>query len=410
MNIEPFVATASTPPPPYWERIEGAEAALVEFSESGKLYHIEDPTGQNRRLVEGWTSLNGADWEDEDVPSHVFLGAIEEYYRKNPVILWDHQRDKPIGELLEWEITDQGLFVRFRIYDSRDFDNPNSAMLALCNDKWSLVRRGLIRGLSWDGRARKRWIWSADLGKMIKQPIEILMSEITVTPIQVHPGAKITGCNTLSKALRITKALRLRGGATTGANAMPMTPEQQAAFDAQQAYVAALKALPEGVEPPAEVITNQEAITKALGLKQPPAQPPVAPAQPAIPADIMEAITKALAPTMSLVEQHTAAIAAISNQAAPLRNQVAHDDNPVGQPRPNAGAPDMYERMTKALDMGGQIRGGKLERGQGEAAMIGGPELMKMHMAINGMKLSWNGRQPDITWSDSAKALMARVQ
>ena len=70
----------------------------------------------------------------------------------------------------------------------------------------------------------------------------------------------------------------------------------------------------------------------------------------------------------------------------------------------------MYERMTKALDMGGQIRGGKLERGQGEAAMIGGPELMKMHMAINGMKLSWNGRQPDITWSDSAKALMARVQ
>ena len=64
-------------------------------------------------------------------------------------------------------------------------------------------------------------------------------------------------------------------------------------------------------------------------------------------------------------------------------------------------------RIVLDKDVGG---GGKLERGQGEAAMIGGPELMKMHMAINGMKLSWNGRQPDITWSDSAKALMARVQ
>ena len=408
------VATPDTPPPPYWERMDDAQSAIVEFVASGNLYHIEDPTGQNRRIAEGWTSLGGADWEDEDVPPHTLLDAVEAYARKNPVILWDHQRDKPIGELLEWEVTEKGLFVRFRIFDERDFDDPKSELLALCNQTWSLLRRGLVRGLSWDGRARKRWVWSDDLGKYIKQPVEVLMSEITVTPIQVHPGAKVTGVNTLSKALRICKALRIGGSAiTTGEN--PMNPKVKAAMDAQAAYAASLADLPDDVELPEELLTNEEGITKALGLggsQEPPVEPPQENEPPAsnppafqMPPELQEAITKSL----EIGQQNAAAIAALSGEVAPLRNQVAHDD-PGANPRPAGGAPSTYERMTKALELGSQVRDGKLNRGQGEPAIVSGPDLMGMHMAMNGMKLDWTGRKPEITFGDGVKRLMATPQ
>lgn len=379
------IATPDTPPPPYWERLDDGQVANVEFVASGDLYHVEDPN--NRRIVEGWCSLGGVDWEDEEILSTALPQAVEVYARKNPVILWDHKREFPIGQLLEWEVSERGLFVRFRILDASDFDDPDSEILKKCNEVWGLVRRGIVRGLSWNGRARKRHVWSHDLRQWIKQSVEILMSEITVTPVQVHPGAKITGVNTLSKALEICKALRL------GDKGEPMDPIK-AAQEAQAAYVAALKALPDGATLPSELVENHEAVNKALGIEPP--------------ADLSEAINKALSPLQNKIAQLESKLGG----PAPLRNRVGEgNDGANGRPGERNGAEVFYENISKALEIGGDVRDGKAKRGTGERLFLTGPDLMGMYLVANDCQLNWKRSQkPDISFGPGAHALMNAQQ
>lgn len=386
----PPIAAVETPPPPYWERVDGGEAAIVEFVASGELYHVPDP--ENRRIAEGWMSLGDVDWQDEDVPSVILGQSIAAYARKNPVILWDHKRHFPIGQLLEWEVSEKGVFVRFRILDASDFDDPDSEILKKCNEVWGLVRRGLVRGLSWDGRARKRYIWSTELGKLIKQPVEILMSEITVTPVQVHPGAKITGVNTLSKALTLCKALELGDKGETS-----MSEELKAA---QDAYLAALHKMPDGSTLPPEILNNHEQITKALSLEPapPPPQEPPPKASTTLPSELQEAITKALEP----LQQKVGDLESKLNVPAELRNKVQHGNAPASNPRPGSEptpGEQFHEQITKALQLGSQVRDGKLQRGHGERVSVNGEDLMGACMIAQGLQLNWRekGYRPDIT-------------
>lgn len=427
----PTISTPDTPPPPYWERLDEAQVASVEFVAGGDLYHVDDDSGQNYRIAEGWCSIDGIDWEDEHVPASVFQNAVDAYAKKNPTILWDHKRDQPIGVLMAWEVDKQGLFVRFRILDERDFDDPeNSDLLRLCNQTWSLIKRGLVRGLSWNGRARKRFVWSSELGKYIKQPVEILMSEITVTPIQVGPGAKITGVNTLSKALEICKAL------TLGAQGeKTMDPKMKAAIEAQKAYLASLGDLPDGAELPKELLEIQEGINKAMGVsgqpqnntqtqqptqttqqpstqttQQPQSSQTQNPAQGGTASEVHEAITKALAPLQQQVQQLNDKV----NGPGPLRNRVGHDgDNPTSTARPGdrSNGSDFYENVSKALHLGGDIRDGKLKRGTGERSRVSGYDLMGMSLVAHGAQLNWKPHlSPDISFGKEAIELIDAQQ
>jgi len=401
LNLQhPQVATTDTPPPPYWERTQEEQAGVVEFVASGELYHIEDDTGQSRRLAEGWCSLGGIDWQDEDVPPAVFEGAVEEYAKKNPIILWDHKREFPLGRLLEWEVSTEGLFVRFQVLDARHFDNPDtSEILKNCDQVWALMRRGIVRGLSWDGRARKRYVWSAELNQYVKQPVQILMSEITVTPVQVHPGAKVTGVNTLSKALRICKALVLGPTDDASRGVQPMDPKLKAALEAQKAYAEALHSLGDGAELPPELIEAEEKISKALGLQQATPPPPANPVKPADPpalgADLQEAISKALGPLQQKIDSLDARV----NGRAPLRRQVGGNPDPVSNPKPGDRVEMTVEEQTsKALKMGGNVRDGKLDRGTGKPVRgVTGEDLMGLVMMNNGMTLNWPGKPPEIS-------------
>lgn len=396
--IAPTVASVQPPPPPYWEHLGDNYSASVEFIAGGKLYHVNDSAGENRRLFEAWLSLRGADYQDEDIPISILEEGVKAYAAKNDVILWDHKRDFPIARLLEWEVTKEGLFIRGEVLSATHFDDPDSEILKKANEVWSLVKRGHIRGISWDGRGRKRWVFSPELGKYIKQPIEILMSEITITPVQVNPGAKIVGVNTLSKALHICKALELGSDQQKGES--QMNDAMSRVVKAQQALLENLRALPDGVELPPEVVKAQEAMTKALGLQE--GGEPSAPEPPAWFKQFAENMHKSLETVQQNVQQQAQQIRQLGGKAAPLQNRVTHSNgDPSASGRPIEEEPHFYEQTTKALEVGGNIRNNRLNRGIGDLAFIPGEDLMLMYMVNTGQRLKaqpFKRGGPELSW------------
>lgn len=218
---------------PEWMPLPPDAAATqdLEWSlDTNELQHIHDESGEERRLFRGWASLGGIDYQGHEIAPDAFEKMASEYLSKNPVLLWDHIRHLPIGNVLSLTTTDKGLYIEAEIWKLNDleWDEEEEARKAKeqgehyagkadigakCNQVWDLVRTGKIRGLSIRGKARQ-WqpVYSPELRTHIPRITEILLYEISVTPTQVHPGAKITAVNTLAKALDLCKALPLCPG------------------------------------------------------------------------------------------------------------------------------------------------------------------------------------------------------
>lgn len=244
--------TATPPPPPAdWE---GAPEINLQIP----LRHI--PAG-DARIFEGWASLSGVDYHDHSIPALLFEEAAAEYMRKNPVILWDHIRSLPIGRVLRMRIEERGVYIRGEIFQGEqirsavtgDVDHPSIAMVA--DEAWNLIKLGGARGLSI--RCKKRGPFkeiNTSYGT-VKEPQEIvLIYEISVTPIQVSPGAQIDGVNLLAKALSWAPP----PGEET------MTKEELLA--AQEALLKASREYAKsGEELPSEFLERHDILTKALG-------------------------------------------------------------------------------------------------------------------------------------------------
>jgi hypothetical protein len=206
----------------------GASTKSVDWAmDIDGIQHIDDPSGEDRRLFEGWASLGGIDYQGHEIEPGAFEAMALEYLAKNPVLLWDHIRHLPIGTIHELIFADEGLYIKGEIWRFEDieWDDEAEAEKAKkdgkvyvgtesigkkCNEVWFLIKTGKIRGLSVRGKARQ-WtaVYSVELRKQIPRISEILLYEISVTPTQVHPGAKIVAVNTLAKSLEICKGLSL---------------------------------------------------------------------------------------------------------------------------------------------------------------------------------------------------------
>jgi len=343
----PTVSLASAtniPAPP-----EGASTTFVAFELGAEqVYHIPDEQG--RRLIEGWASLRGIDWQDEEILPESFIEGAKEYLLKNPVLLWDHTRSLPIGRVLELAVLDAGLFMRAELFRPGDEDLRNvqplesasdasfQSFLAKANEVWWGIKNGSIRGLSVRGRTRRRAAWSAELGRFVPQGVQTLIYEISVTSAQVHPASRITGLNTLAKALQMTKALALWRD--------PMDEKTKKALEAQQVYVEALKSLGDNVELPQDLLVGHVAITKAIQIEEEPAAKPAAPpAPPAMDeAQISKAIADAVAPLQDELNR-------LKGTPAPIRGRITLQGAPDGaQPKPT-DLPIGPSPVEKALSM-----------------------------------------------------------
>ena len=154
------------------ERLEGRHDATVvrEFPLAVKAVDAV------QRLIEGTATARSADHlGDEVVPT----GAT--FTLPLPLLLF-HRSDQPVGQVVEANVTADGISVRAKI---AEIVEPGEVQ-TLCDRAWHNVVSGLVSGLSIGFKAieqepiktgyrYKRWRWH----------------ELSLVTIPAHPGARI---------------------------------------------------------------------------------------------------------------------------------------------------------------------------------------------------------------------------
>jgi len=86
-----------------------------------------------QRLIEGIASTPELDRQGDSMDSSGAKFAL-------PIpLLWQHQKDKPIGQVLSARVTSSGIHIKAKIA---------SGVLPFIDEAWALIKAGLIRGLS----------------------------------------------------------------------------------------------------------------------------------------------------------------------------------------------------------------------------------------------------------------------
>lgn len=219
----PRLATLeNTPPPPL--PTTSATTTPQDFQTNlafADLQHIDDPTGQERRLFGGWASLEGVAPDGKEVLNEAFVEGAQAYLDRNPIILWNHKNYLPIGRVLSITLLEQGVWIEGEIFRATDllklWESVPKANLhkfpevesiaAKCEEAWWLISTRAIRGLSVRGLTygHVKEAYSEELGTHIIQVLRLDLIEISVTPIQCHPGTRIEAINTLARSLRTTR-------------------------------------------------------------------------------------------------------------------------------------------------------------------------------------------------------------
>lgn len=209
---------ASPIPPPPPVDFGGMEQGSICFQ--APLRHLEG-FGE-RRIFEGWASVRGFDFQDMEIPPEAFQASLSHYLLKNPVILWDHFRALPIGRVLNAKVESSGLYIRGEVFRKDDLDAnavaldvPDAIESSLkpelqsiekkANEVWGMVLKGWIRGLSVSGFPRKTEEITLQDGTILQRVLDFLLTEISITPIQVNSGSQIVAANAIAKAMPMAK-------------------------------------------------------------------------------------------------------------------------------------------------------------------------------------------------------------
>ena len=128
------------------------------------------------RTVEGFGSVfNNVDSYSDIVMPGAFAKSIA---KRNPVMLWQHNSDQPVGVWDTLEEQKKGLFVSGRILAT-----------TLGNDAYTLLKAGAISGLSIGYSPVK---WETDSAKGVRKLTEVELYEISLVTFPANDKATIT--------------------------------------------------------------------------------------------------------------------------------------------------------------------------------------------------------------------------
>lgn len=231
-----------TPPPPGNQATDN-----VDFDLSvGGVRHIDDPKGLGRRYIEGWVSLTGIDMQAHEMAADACQKGAEKYLKRNPVIVWHHKAELPIGKVETLTFDDRGMYMTGYIFRMSEVleewkahkeDIPLDSIALKCEEVWEGIKQGYFGSFSFRGGVREvAPVWSDELQRVIPRFLEVELYELTISPIGIHPGAKITRINTVAKAfgeaLEICKALDYQPQSTTPKGETMDLSKQWEAFQA----------------------------------------------------------------------------------------------------------------------------------------------------------------------------------
>ena len=139
----------------------------------------ESPRGDLKLL--GYASTWSLDRDNEIVQEKAFDGTIDRYLRDNPILLWQHDLERPIGRVEAATVDRHGLHVRADVPKPGDKE-PDWAHLAYNKIQAGIVKTFSIGGYfkKEKGKDRKNYITGVDL------------FEISVVSVPANPDSIFT--------------------------------------------------------------------------------------------------------------------------------------------------------------------------------------------------------------------------
>lgn len=139
---------------------------------------------KNDRIIRGWASTSKIDRYGDRIRPEAFRNGIKAYMEKNPVLLLNHDPERPIGKTLEIKIVkDKGLYIKAMI--AKDNDDADYA--------WNLIQQRVLNGLSVCTHNNIKY-QSFDMDKESGIRWDIIhwdLAEISVVVIPANPHAII---------------------------------------------------------------------------------------------------------------------------------------------------------------------------------------------------------------------------
>lgn len=345
--------------------------------------------------------MPGLDMQDMEIAADACRKGAAKYLSRNPIIVWHHQANMPIGRVESLTFAEAGMYMTGVIFDMQDVldrwrahgkEIPLDSIALKCDEAWEGIQSGAFRGLSIRGGVREVVpAWSNELEKIVPRVLEVELYEISVTPIAVHPGTKITSINTIAKAfgeaLEVCKALELQPQpCQQEGDAMSQTIKEK--WDALQAAIAASADENGMVELPAEVEKGLQAYGQAIEV------PP-------------KSLEEQLQEQQEVIKGLQERLGAMEQPASPARPAErrgyasAHTPTeakvkPTGAPASNVNV------VAKALQLGSETYRGKTDFGQGERFQLPKEDIYKCalieaqqqgHMAAGQINLSPQGHK-----------------
>lgn len=80
---------------------------------------VEDDSKEKGVKIKGYASTKDQDRGDDVVVPGAFEESIKTTYKDNPMILFQHNRDEPIGKAISMEVDSKGLLIEAIIYDEK---------------------------------------------------------------------------------------------------------------------------------------------------------------------------------------------------------------------------------------------------------------------------------------------------
>ena len=149
---------------------------------------------QAQRIVEGFASTPTLDRQGD-----VLLSRGAEFELPMP-LLWQHQQDKPIGQVIAAQVSDHGIRITAKIAQN---------VLPYIDEAWALIKAGLVRGFSvgWKplepptrqkngGMQFARWMWGETSAVTI--PANATATIDLIKSLDASPAPSSTGPRVVS--------------------------------------------------------------------------------------------------------------------------------------------------------------------------------------------------------------------
>lgn len=154
---------------------DGTQVADFElnFVLGGKAVAVSNAAEDGSFFIEGLASDFGLDRHDEAFEDGAFETGLKSYMDTNPILLYHHKPDTALGQVVEANVTPEGLHVKARV----DAAEPGTVIA----DYVSKIKSGTIRAFSVGGKFYRRM--TAAGPRIFKCDFR----ELSVTPLAVNP-------------------------------------------------------------------------------------------------------------------------------------------------------------------------------------------------------------------------------